>query len=96
MLKRQNLKKEKKVKVTFVVPAELPNAYVAGDFNKWDTSALPLKKRSNGTRSASVELKPGQKYAFRYVSEDGNWFNEEEADGYEVNIHGTENCVVLT
>lgn len=96
MLKRQILKKDNKIKVTFVVSADVPNAFVAGDFNKWDTSALPLKKRSNGTRSASVELKPGEKYAFRYISEDGNWFNEEEADGYESNVHGTENCLLIT
>ena len=96
MLKRQNLKKEKKVKITFVVPADSPAAYVAGDFNQWDTEALPLRKRSNGTCSASVELNPGAKYAFRYVSNNGDWMNEENADGYEPNEHGTENCVVMT
>ena len=96
MLKRQNLKKDQMVKVTFVVPADIPNAQVAGDFNEWNTSVLPLKKRSNGTRSASVKLNQGQKYTFRYISEDGSWFNEEEADGYEPNIHGSENCIVLT
>lgn len=96
MLKRQNLKKKNCVKVTFVIPGDRPKTYVAGDFNDWDTSALPLSKRSNGTRSASVNLQPGESYAFRYVQEDGIWFNDEAADSYVPNGHGAENCVVHT
>ena len=96
MLKRQNLTKEKKVKITFVVPGELATTYVAGDFNNWDPSSIPLLKRSNGTRSASVTLSPGKSYAFRYVKEDGTWFNDEAADEYVANEQGIDNCVVHT
>lgn len=96
MLKRQNLKKENKVKVTFVVPAEMDGCSVLGDFNNWDPEAMPFKKRSNGTCSVAVKLDPGQKYIFRYRKEDGTWFNEEDADDFETNEHGSQNCVLLT
>ena len=49
------------VKVTFALPivdADLPTS-VVGDFNGWDPLAHPLKKRSNGTRSVTVEVPAG-------------------------------------
>jgi 1,4-alpha-glucan branching enzyme len=76
-----------------------PNAAavsVVGDFNDWDVFAHPLKKRANGTRSAAVVLQPGNRYAFKYVAEDGTWFNEVEADAQEHNEYGQLNSVVQT
>jgi 1,4-alpha-glucan branching enzyme len=96
MLKRQKVKGSDQVKVTFVVPND-PNqgrVYVAGDFNDWKEDENLLVKRSNNTRSVSVLLDPGR-YAFRYCTEDGEWFNDEEPDAYEVNEHGSEDCIVV-
>ena len=97
MIKRQNIKKENKVKVTFVLPydADQPNISVVGDFNDWTPDSTKLVKRNNGTCSASVSLEPGQRYLFRYYAGD-TWFNDEEADGYAMGEHGAENCVLLT
>ena len=97
MLKRQKVKGSNLVKVTFVIPDDpaQPRVSVVGDFNNWQPGADTLVKRSNNTRSVAVELKPGKRYAFRYYTEDGEWFNEEDADAYETNEHGTENCVVI-
>ncbi len=96
MLKREILKKEGQVKVTFVIPhnPEQPRVWVVGDFNGWDPTATPLVKRANNTRSASVALKPGR-YAFRYYTADGEWFNDADADAFEVNEHGTHNAIVV-
>lgn len=106
MLKRQNLKKEKKVKVTFALSMDAAGmdaagidaeqVSVVGCFNQWDPAATPLKKRSNGTMSAAIKLEPGQKYAFRYYCSDGSWLNDEAADAYEPSGHGSDNCIVLT
>lgn len=101
MLKRQNLKKEKKVKVTFALPTDRISTEeelvsVVGCFNGWNPTATPLKKRSNGTLSAVVKLDPGKKYAFRYFRSDGSWLNDEAADAYEPSGHGSDNCIVLT
>ena len=63
------------VKVTFALPlTDVPDPVsVVGDFNGWDPFAHPLKKRSNGTRSVSVELPTGE-YRFKYCTADGEWF----------------------
>jgi 1,4-alpha-glucan branching enzyme len=85
------------VKVTFVLPlAEAGLATsVVGDFNDWDPLAHPLKKRSNGTRSVTLEVPCGGSYRFKYLSADGAWFCEPGADGLEVNDFHMENSILL-
>lgn len=98
MLKRDIGKDAKQVKVTFVIPhnPDQPKVSVVGDFNSWDPSATPLIKRNNNTRSATVALEPGKRYSFRYYTEDGQWFNDEEPDAFAPSEHGAQNCVVIT
>jgi 1,4-alpha-glucan branching enzyme len=69
------------VKVTFALDAEqYPQPIsVLGDFNDWDPLANPLKKRSNGTLSASVEIPIGQVVRFKYLDGDGTWFCDPDA-----------------
>jgi 1,4-alpha-glucan branching enzyme len=96
MLKRRKISGSNTVKVSFILPADdsrLP-ASVVGEFNEWDSSADPLVRRSNGTFSAVVPLVADATYLFRYRSEDGTWFNDEGADGYEPNLHGSTDCLV--
>lgn len=96
MIKRQALK-DGSVKVTFVLPHDpaQPRISVVGDFNDWDANATPLVKRNNDTRSASVTVEGGKRYSFRYYAEDGAWFNDEEADAYELSEHGSQNAVLV-
>lgn len=96
MLKREIDKKSGQVKITFSIPhdPDQSRVFVVGDFNGWDPAALPLVKRANNTRSASVTLAPGR-YAFRYFTADGEWFNDGEADAYEPNEHGSQNAIVV-
>ena len=96
MIKKSKGKAPGTTKVTFVIPhnPDQANVSVVGDFNSWDPSALKLIKRSNGTRSGSVELAQGADYRFRYYAADGSWFNDEAADAYAAGDHGDEDCVV--
>ena len=71
--------KEGRTKVTFVLPDSGTAVAVVGDFNGWDSGAHPLKRRTNGTRSAAVELDDGR-YEYRYLYADGRWASE-EGDG---------------
>lgn len=99
MIKRTKTKGGKEVKVTFVLPEDHPyaaNAAVAGDFNDWDPATDRFKRRSNGDYSVSLTLDAGQRYRFRYVTEVLQWFNEDEADGYEPNKYGSSDCILLT
>ena len=52
---------------------------VVGDFNGWDPFAHPLRRRANGTRSASVTVKKGRTLHFRYLAEGGIWFDDVSA-----------------
>jgi 1,4-alpha-glucan branching enzyme len=69
------------VRVTFVLPATEPAGAVSvvGDFNDWNPYAHPLRKRSNGIRSAVVTLPAGTTVRFRYLGEGGIWFDDETA-----------------
>jgi 1,4-alpha-glucan branching enzyme len=82
-----------KVRVTFELPDDGPSVGVAGDFNDWDPSTTPLKRRS-GARRASVVLDTGQRYSFRYRNSDGDWFNDPQAHTYEWNAFGEENGII--
>lgn len=84
-----------KVKVTFTLPAGATpdKVAVAGDFNDWDPTATTLRKRGE-SRSATVTLETGRRYAFRYATPDGRWFNDEGAHGYEPNEFGDENGII--
>jgi hypothetical protein len=52
---------------------------VVGDFNGWNPYAHPLRKRSNGVRSAVVTIPAGTTLRFRYLAEGGIWFDDETA-----------------
>jgi hypothetical protein len=65
---------------------------VVGDFNGWDPGATPMD-REDGAYTATVTLAPGR-YRFRYLSEDGAWFNDDAADDYEPNEYGGQDSVL--
>ena len=69
------------VRVTFVLPVTEPAGAVSvvGDFNDWNPHAHPLRKRSNGVRSAVVTIPAGATLHFRYLAEGGVWFDDNTA-----------------
>lgn len=66
---------------------------VVGDFNDWQPGVTPFRGRGS-VRSAIVEVEPGRRYAFRYVADGGNWFNDADSDDYAPSHHGVLNGVV--
>jgi len=93
MITRKPVERGARMRVTFRQPAGNGRIAVAGDFNDWDPSSLVLRKRGD-TCTASVELEPGRRYAFRYVAEDGRWFNDDQSDDFESNGLGDTNGVI--
>lgn len=98
MLKRKAIRDSNQLKVTFALPENDPRlpAAVVGEFNGWNPEEDQMRPRSNGTWSAVVTLEKGREYRFRYRSQDGEWFNEDGADGYEGNAFNATDCVVMT
>jgi 1,4-alpha-glucan branching enzyme len=83
------------VRVTFVLPSTAPAGAVSvvGDFNDWNPYAHPLRKRTNGLRSAVVTMPAGATLRFRYLAEGGVWFDDETAgardgDGATITVPG--------
>jgi hypothetical protein len=72
--------------VVFVLDAERPVS-VVGDFNEWDPHVGAMSAAAGGTCEWSTRLPPGR-YAFRYLGEDGAFFDDPEADAYEPNGFG--------
>jgi 1,4-alpha-glucan branching enzyme len=86
MLRRRTIKDRDQVRISFALPEDHPhaaNAYVAGSFNDWDPTADRLIRRNNQTYSSVITLDKGERYAYRYVTDTGEWFNAGDADEYE-------------
>jgi len=66
--------------------------YLAGTFNNWNTTNLPMRQTPNGW-IASIKLKPG-KYLYKYII-DGKW--KEDPNNYqkEDDLNGGKNSVVF-
>jgi Carbohydrate-binding module 48 (Isoamylase N-terminal domain). len=84
-LKKVYDKAKSRCKVTFSLAAEEAGEpaklFLAGDFNDWDPRAKAMRK-SGGLFSASVELEAGRQYQYRFVTDQGVWMNDTEADLY--------------
>ena len=83
------------VRLIFELPADLMQGTVSvvGDFNDWQPGVTTFRGRGS-VRSATVEVERGRRYAFRYVTEAGEWIDDEEIDGYERNDEGVLTGVV--
>lgn len=82
-----------RIELTFRLPADHPAepVGVAGDFNDWEITPLV---DVGGKLEATVVVRRGRLYQFRYRTSDGRWFNDDEADDYTINEFGGMNCVV--
>ena len=54
---------------------------VVGDFNDWDPGASPLTLRPDGSHAVTVRLPAGERIWFRYLTDAGQWFDDDDADG---------------
>jgi 1,4-alpha-glucan branching enzyme len=82
--------------VTFEFPAEIgaTEVHLCGDFNDWSPTATPMKRRKDGSFSATIALDAGRRYRFRYLLGDGRWENDWAADDYVANEFGGEDSVI--
>ena len=96
MLKKHAYKGGDRVRVWFYLPAGVnaETAHLVGDFNDWDKTADPMKKKKDGTFYTALTLDSGQEYQFRYLLDGERWENDWEADDYVPGDMGDENSVV--
>ena len=96
MIEKAYTKTGRSCRVTFVLPADAAaaSASLVGDFNDWNLTAQPMKRRKDGSFTTTISLKPGREYRFRYLLDGHRWENDEAADGYVPNEHGSDDSVV--
>ncbi|MCW2914995.1 MAG: glycoside hydrolase family 13 domain protein [Actinomycetia bacterium] len=84
MIEREESKRGGTVKVTFSLPVDEPVGAVSvvGDFNQWDPYAHPLIPEGE-SRRATVGVRRGGLYVFRYLGRAGQWFDDESADALD-------------
>jgi len=81
--------KAQSTKIQFVLPDDVHEGAVSavGSFNGWEPGVHRLVKRSNGTRSVTVDVPRGQEVRFRYLGAGGVWFDDPDAD--EITAEGS-------
>ncbi len=96
MLKKYFYKGGNRCRVWFYLPksVDADTVYLVGDFNDWDETAHPMKKKKDGSFYTDLTLDTGKAYAFRYLIDGKRWENDWDADDYVPNDQGSENSVV--
>ncbi len=79
------------VEFTFHAP-EAKKVCIAGKFNDWSTTSMPMKKSKNGTWRIRIKLSPG-KYEYKYFV-DGAWASDLPCAEQVPNPYGTYNCAI--
>ncbi len=96
MLKKTYVKSGKSCRVTFELPAAVnaQSACLCGEFNDWEPSAHPMKRRKDGSFALTLGLPSGQEYRYRFLLDDDRWENDWAADAYTPNEFGADDSVV--
>lgn len=96
MINKAYTKTGRSCRVTFDLPAETgaSTAHLCGEFNEWDKTSHPMKRKKDGSFSLTISLKPGASYRFRYLLDGERWENDWAADTYVPNEFGTEDSLV--
>jgi len=90
MTKTSKGSKTRKVSFEFLAP-HAGSVSVAGDFNGWDSTGLPMKKDKKGLWKISLSLASGT-YQYRFFV-DGQWQNDPSSTSRVENPFGELNCV---
>ncbi|TRW46309.1 isoamylase early set domain-containing protein [Georgenia yuyongxinii] len=82
MIKQSRPSKDGSRKLTFSLPGNHPAGIISvvGTFNDWTPGVHVLRRRSNGTVSATIAVPAGSDVRFRYLGENGAWFDDPDAD----------------
>jgi 1,4-alpha-glucan branching enzyme len=84
-LNKKYSKDRKTCAVDFSLPLEAADGakklFLAGEFNAWSPTATPMRKLKGAFR-ASLTLSAGAPHQYRYVTDEGVWLNDTEADCY--------------
>lgn len=95
MLKKKFFKTKDECEVTFEVAApEAEEIALVCEHNGWEP--IQMKQVKDGPFRTKLRLPKEGQFQFRYLVDGQNWRNDEAADAYCGNEHGSENSVLST
>jgi hypothetical protein len=95
MLNKRFFKKGSECEVTFrIAPQDAGEVVLLTEVNGWQP--IPMQQLKSGEFKTRVKLPTGRHVQFRYLIDGSRWENDDAADGYVPNEHGSENSVVDT
>lgn len=98
-IKKKYLGTDSSCRVTLSLPKEAVGTSggvnVVGDFNNWDSEAMPMKRLRSGDFEITIELQSGREYRFRYLIDGSRWENDWSADNYYPNPYGCDDSVLI-
>lgn len=93
MLKKKYVKTKDEYEVTFELPTEAKEVALVCEANGWTPVAM---KKSKGAFATKLRLPANGRFQYVYLVDNGLWLNDDAADAYVPNEHGTVNSVVET
>lgn len=95
MLNKKFFKTKDECEVTFSVEVENADSVeLVADFNDWEP--VKMKPLKSGPFKTKVRLPKEGEFQFRYRVNGDTWVNDDAADAYWPNEHGSDNSVVTT
>ncbi len=97
MLKKKAVRGSESVSVTFTTagPEWAERISLVGEFNDWDASAHPMKRRKDGLWAVTLRLPKERRFPYRFLVNGSEWVTDSEPDATEANEYGTVNGVCL-
>ena len=89
--RRRSIGTGREIEFTFSSP-NAKNVSIAGKFNDWNMTSMPMKKGADGTWRIKLKLSPG-KYEYKFVV-DGTWAQDISCSEKILNTFGTYNCII--
>ena len=84
------------MEVTFEYPEDANKVAVVGEFADWEPLEMNKAKKGDNPFRLKVRLPKEGQYQFRYLVDQEEWVNDDEADDYWPNEFGEHNSVVST
>jgi 1,4-alpha-glucan branching enzyme len=95
MLIKKYFKTKAEADVTFEFKRDnVENVALVAEFNEWQPIEMKFNKKTKAFR-AKVRLPKDSSFHFRYLLNNAEWENDEQADNYVPNSFGTDNSVVV-
>lgn len=97
MIKKKFFKTKEECEVTFELHIDDANQVaLLCDANNWEPVAMKKGKKADAPFRAKMRLPKDGQFQFRYLVDNELWVNDEAADAYWANEHGSDNSVVFT